>query len=129
MEGGGPANPGAGEQRGGILAAIDMHLVPRYDKKPGPELVRKVQGRDVILRGMLPCSAWTRGAGSCWRSCPCRPSDTADFVRILLRLARDAGMHAGLVMLDREFFSADVIRVLDDEEVECLIPCRNTMWW
>ena len=41
-------------------------------------------------------------------------------------MCRRTGAKIGTVMLDREFFSTDVIRVLEDLGVDYLIPCVNT---
>ena len=52
--------------------------------------------------------------------------DTACYVRKTISMCRRTGAKIGTVMLDREFFSTDVIRVLEDLGVDYLIPCVNT---
>ena len=52
--------------------------------------------------------------------------DTACYVRKTISMCRKTGAKIGTVMLDREFFSTDVIRVLEDLGVDYLIPCVNT---
>ena len=52
--------------------------------------------------------------------------DTACYVRKTVAMCRRTGARIGTVMLDREFFSTDVIRALGDLGVDYLIPCVNT---
>ena len=52
--------------------------------------------------------------------------DTADYVRRAIAMCRRTGAEIGTVMLDREFFSTDVIRTLEKLGVGYLIPCVNT---
>ena len=52
--------------------------------------------------------------------------DTACYVRKTIAMCRRTGAKIGTVMLDREFFSTDVIRMLENLGVDYLIPCVNT---
>ena len=52
--------------------------------------------------------------------------DTACYVRKAIAMCRRTGAKIGTVMLDREFFSTDVIRVLENLGADYLIPCVNT---
>ena len=52
--------------------------------------------------------------------------DTADYVRRAITACRGTGAEIGTAMLDREFFSTDVIRTLGELGVGYLIPCVNT---
>ena len=109
-------------------AAIDMHLIPRYDKKYGSELVRSkkksgtiVFERYITIQCIVKHCRLVLGA----LHMPAL-EDTADFVRKIIDSARRAGAELGVVMLDREFFSAAVISELDAAGVRCIIPCKNT---
>ncbi len=91
--------------------AIDMHLIPRYDKKHGKELVhsKKKNGTHVFERYItMQCIV-----AHCRLVLPVlyMPAleDTADFVRKIIDSAHLAGTEPAVVMLDREFFSASVI--------------------
>ena len=55
-----------------------------------------------------------------------RHSLNAIFVRKIIEHVRDAGVKPGLFLLDREFYSTDVIRTLDSMSVRYLIPGVNT---
>ena len=52
--------------------------------------------------------------------------DTSYYVRKTVAMCRRTGAKIGTVMLDREFFSTDVIRILWNLGVDYLIPCVNT---
>ena len=48
------------------------------------------------------------------------------FVRKIVEQVKHAGVNPSLILLDREFYSTDVIRTLDSMGVRCLIPGINT---
>ena len=50
----------------------------------------------------------------------------SDFVHRLVDLALQAGTDIRLVLLDREFFTTDVMKTLGDMTVRYIMPCRNT---
>ena len=52
--------------------------------------------------------------------------DASDFVRRIIRTCMDNRIKIGIAMLDREFFSTDVIRALNEMGVDYLMPCVNT---
>ncbi len=100
-----------------VTVAVDMHLIPRYDKSPGEELVRSksrdgtshferyitmqcIDEQKRIVLGTLPVPSLEDKAGS---------------VRKLLRMVGHEGVGVGLVLLDREFFATDVMAALDEE--------------
>ncbi len=117
----------------GLDAAIDFHSARRFDKKPGPELVR---GGDEASKSKASCEA------SCEASCAVRclaggrrltlgmfPHATADShagaVRALLASCKEHGVRLGKVMTDREFFSQSVVSLLRESGVKRLMPCPN----
>jgi len=117
--------PGDG---GGLEVAIDMHLIPRYDKSHGPELVgsKHKAGTNLFERYItVQCVMRHRRLVLGVLHMPA-PGDAADFVRRIVGAARDAGAGIATAMLDREFFAADVMAVLDGEGIGYVIPCRNT---
>ena len=116
------------KKKGGIIAAVDMHLIPRYDKKPGEELTRSrykdgttyferymtVQCVDANIK--LNLGAVHLGM----------LDSVPNSLHNLLESVRNAGVKVRLVMLDREFFSVDVITLLQKHDIPFLIPCKNT---
>ena len=111
-----------------VDVAIDMHLIPRYDKKHGAELVRSraKDGTHVFERYItIQCTVQNRRLVLGVLDMPSL-ENTADFVRKITGTAQDAGAFIGMVMLDREFFAAGVMGALGDMGVKYLVPCRNT---
>jgi hypothetical protein len=106
--------------------AIDLHLVPYYGqpesapeelyrgaKKAGTRKFHGYATAYVIFKGCR----WTVGLravshGDAWD----------DLVKQLLRQARQAGVKIGLVLLDRGFYSVEVIRYLQAARYPFLMP-------
>lgn len=108
--------------------AVDMHLIPRYDKSYGAELVRsKAKDGTYVFERYITVQCIVAG-GRLVLGVMHMPAleDLADFVRKIVCSARRTGAKVGTVMMDREFFAASVIAALDDMGVKYLIPCKNT---
>ena len=108
--------------------AVDMHLIPRYDKKYGRELVRsKFKSGTCIFERYITIQCIVAGHRLVL-GVLAMPAleDLADFVRKIIDSARNAGASLGIVMMDREFFSSEVIKTLDVMGISYLMPCRNT---
>ena len=108
--------------------AIDMHLIPRYDKKYGEELVRSKakSGTHVFERYItLQCIVQNRRLVLGIRTMPAL-ENTSDFVRKIVDSAQQAGASIGTVMMDREFFASSVMRTLEDADMKYVVPCKNT---
>ncbi|MDE0265629.1 MAG: hypothetical protein OXK17_01165 [Thaumarchaeota archaeon] len=119
---------GRGQDPVGWDLAIDMHLIPRYDKGHGAELVRSrsKKGTDRFERHITVQSV-TPGARLVVAVLPMpAPEQVADCVRTLPAACRDTGAGVGTVMADREFFSTAVLQTLVDMNIKYLVPCRNT---
>ena len=115
-------------KNGKITLAIDKHLIPRYDKKPGPELVRSkskkgtwkfeayitAQCVDPGLRMTL--AAYPIGAGE----------STAGFVRKIVAKCQSFGIPVRCVLMDREFFTVDTLDAMDKAKQAYMTPCKNT---
>ena len=108
--------------------AIDMHLIRRWDRKHEAELVRsKSKGRTGTFERYVVAQCVRPGVqlALALLHMPAL-EDTADYVRRAITACRGTGAEIGTVMLDREFFSTDVIRTLEELGVGYLIPCVNT---
>ena len=112
----------------GMTIAIDIHLIPRWGKKPGIDLMRSrrnngtgtferyitaqcVDGGPRLVLGVLHMGA---------------PEDVPDFVRDLIAVCRSVDCNIRTVLLDREFFSTRVFEALEKMGVGYLVPCKNT---
>ena len=111
-----------------IDIAIDMHLIRRWDRKHGAELVRsKSKGKTGSFERYIAAQCIKPGMQMVLALLHMPAlEDTACYVRKTISMCRRTGAKIGTVMLDREFFSTDVIRVLGDLGVDYLIPCVNT---
>ena len=111
-----------------IDIAIDMHLIRRWDRKHGAELVRsKSKGKTGSFERYIAAQCINPGIQMALALLHMPAlEDTAYYVRKTISMCRRTGAKIGTVMLDREFFSTDVIRVLGDLGVDYLIPCVNT---
>ena len=108
--------------------AIDMHLIPRWDRKHGAELVRsKSKGKTGSFERYIAAQCIKPGMQMALALLHMPAlEDTACYVRKTIAMCRRTGAKIGTVMLDREFFSTDVIRMLENLGVDYLIPCVNT---
>ena len=111
-----------------IDIAIDMHLIRRWDRKYGAELVRsKSKGKTGSFERYIAAQCLKPGIQMVLALLHMPAlEDTACYVRKTISMCRRTGAKIGTLMLDREFFSTDVIRVLGDLGVDYLIPCVNT---
>ena len=119
-----------GMVRRGALSdvAVDMHLIPRYDKKYGAELVRsKTKSGTYVFERYVTIQCLVRGSRLVLGvlRMPALES-VSTFVRKIVDFARRAGIGTGTVMMDREFFATDVMLELDALGVSYLVPCKNT---
>lgn len=119
---------GLGMLDGKLDRAIDMHLIPRYDAERGPELVRsKHKSGTTWFERYITIQSVTPGLRLVLGALPMPAlGEKADFVRELIHICRGHGVRIGVVMADREFFAAGVLRVFEDEGLRYVIPCRNT---
>ena len=119
---------GLGMLGGELDLAVDMHLIPRYDAKRGPELVRsKHKSGTTWFERYITIQSVTPGLRLVLGALPMPAlGEKADFVRQLIHICRGHGVRIGVVMADREFFAAGVLRVFEDEGLRYLVPCRNT---
>ena len=112
----------------GLDIAIDMHLIPRYDRIPGEELTRSKykNGTTYFERYMtVQCvndSMRVILAASYLKMLESVP----DYVDIVLKTMAEMDIKIHLVLLDREFFSVDAISRLQENNVKFLMPCKNT---
>ena len=106
--------------------AIDMHLIRRWDRKHGAELVRsKSKGRTGTFERYVVAQCVRPGVQLALLHMPAL-EDTADYVRRAITACRRTGAGIGTVMLDRGFFSTDVIGTLEELGVGYLVSCVNT---
>ena len=109
------------------VIATDKHLIPRHDKKWGPDLVRdKYKSDTSVFETYITVQYANSKCRLVLASMPMGAfSFTPKFVRKIVQFCEDVGAKSRLILLDREFYPTDVIRELDDLGVQYLIPCTN----
>ncbi len=111
----------------GITIAIDTHLVPSHGHASGPGTpclggqaadpfehyvtVQRVDAGPRLFLGALPLLASGSVGGT---------------VRDLVRSCQDEGVRIRMVLLDRGFFTTDVVAALDGLRINYLMPCGST---
>ncbi len=110
--------------------AIDFHNIRRFDKKPGPELVRggdKASKSKAFYETYCTIQCLVDGQRLTLGMFPYTSADShAVAVRALLASCREHGVRLGKVMMDREFFSQSMVSLLQESGVKWLMPCPNT---
>lgn len=114
--------------REGLTIAIDMHLIPRYDRIKGPELTRsKSKAGTGLFERYITAQCVDDNARLILGCLPVYASESIpDMVRCILEMVHKTGCKIKLVLLDREFFSTGVIQEIIDMHVDYLMPCTNT---
>ena len=112
----------------GFDIAIDMHLIPRYDRVPGEELTRAKykNGTTYFERYMTVQCVNDKMRTVLAASYLKRLESVPDYVDIVLKTMTDMDIKIHMVLLDREFFSIDAIGRLQENSVKFLMPCKNT---
>ena len=110
--------------KGGVLVAIDKHLIPRHDKDNMSHLTRsKPKGgtskfecyatMHVVAErvpAILECMQVTRSV------------DDADFVRKFVQKLKGYRIRARLLLMDREFYSTEIINLVSEHRCKFLMP-------
>ena len=111
----------------GITVAVDVHKIPRHDRKPGAELMRgKYKNGATYFEAYITIHCVVAGIRLVLAVLPMHAGDTvAEFVPKILELCIKVPK-ISLIMMDREFFSAETISYLRGIDIPYLIPCRNT---
>ena len=112
----------------GLDVAIDMHLIPRYDRVPGEDLTRSKykNGTTYFERYMTVQCVNDKMRVVLAAIYLKRLESVPDCVDIVLKTMAEMDIKIHLVLLDREFFSVDAIGRLQDNNVKFLMPCKNT---
>ena len=113
---------------GPVEISLDGHKIPRDDKKQRPELVNsKSKNRISQFESYVTAQCITRGRKIILGVVPQRKLETvSDIVPKLIHICRRARVEIGMVMMDREFFTAQVIKYMNEDDVPFLIPCKDT---
>jgi hypothetical protein len=112
-----------------VMAAIDKHDLPRYDKDVDKGFLRRGKRKDGTTRfetyATLQCVEEGRRA-----QIACQQTglfaENADVVESLVTASRLEGVRVFLLLVDREFFSSRVMNRMYRLRQRFLMPCRLT---
>lgn len=112
----------------GMVVAIDMHLIPRYDRTRGEELTRsRYKNGTKYFERYITIQCVNDGIRL---NLGCLPvpalASVPDMVRVIIQECLNYGIMIKLCLFDREFFSAENISNLNELNIPYLMPCRNT---
>jgi hypothetical protein len=112
---------------GGWTMALDMHKICRYDRTRGEELTRsKYENGTMYFERYMSVQCTDEGSHLNLASLPVYMLDSVpEKVRQILAGCIRRGVRIKLVLLDREFFTVDAIRALNDLGTDYLMPCSN----
>ncbi len=110
--------------KGGVLVAIDKHLIPRHDKDNMSHLIwskpKGGTGRFECYATMHVVAEQVPTILECMQVT--RSVDNADFVRKFMQKLRDYRIRARLLLMDREFYSTEIIRLVSEQRRKFLMP-------
>ena len=126
-------------QKGGkgsphVTVAIDEHDIRRYDKNHDG-LVKTYYDRGTAYRERYVVAQIVDGKNMKKNNEPAlflgaanvvQGYNKTDFVRKIIQFCLDQGVKIDLLLLDRGFFSVDIINMLNDMGMNWLMPCVNT---
>ena len=117
-----------GIMNGAITIAIDKHLIPRYDKRPGPELLRSKSKKGTWkFEAYITAQCVDAGSRLTLAVLPIGMGDsTAEFVRKITQICRRQNIKIRCFLMDREFFSAYVLNNMNSDNQRYVVPCKNT---
>ena len=113
---------------GRMDVAMDMHLIPRWNAKKTGDLVRsKMKSGTTWFERYVTVQCVSAGSQITVAAAH-MPSleSTAGFVSKAIDICERGGADIRNVLLDRGFFSGDVIGALNGAGVGYLMPCPNT---
>ena len=112
----------------GLMVAIDMHLIRRYDRIRGPHLTRsKNKNGTTYFERYITVQCVNAGSRLVLGVLPVPALESVPkMVRGMIDQCTVEGAKIKLALLDRGFFSTDVIGTLDSMKVGYLMPCSNT---
>ena len=117
-----------GHLDGPVEISLDGHKMPRDDRRQRPELINSMsKKRTGQFEAYVTAQCIAAGQKITLGVVPQRKLETvSDIVPKLIHICRRAGVEIGVVMMDREFFTAQVIKHMNENDIPFLIPCKHT---
>lgn len=109
--------------------AIDFHDVGRYDRNPNMRFMRhsKYKNGTHLFNTLASIHCVTEGSRACLGVLPrTREMFPVEAVAALLDMCQNNGIAVGTLLLDREFYSAGVMDLLEARDITWLMPAVKT---
>ena len=112
----------------GLTIAIDLHLIPRYDRNRGEELIKsRYKNGTKHFEGYITVQCVDKNAHLVLGVLPIQTKKNIHLaVDAIMQICLKLGIKIRLTLLDREFFTVGTISLLDRLGIGYLMPCRNT---
>ena len=112
----------------GLTIAIDLHLIPRYDRNEGEELITSLYKKGTKhFEGYITVQCVDKNAHLVLGVLPITTKKNIHLaVDAIMQICLKFEIKIRLALLDREFFTVGTILVLDRLGIGYLMPCRNT---
>ena len=117
-----------GMLHGPIDAAIDMHKIGRYDRRPDMTNMIKSKSQNGICNfNCLETAQCVVGGSRATLGAilATRADFKADIVARLLEMCGKDGIVVNLLTLDREFFTREIVRMPDERGIRFLMPATK----
>ena len=109
--------------------AIDFHDICRYDRNPDMKFMRysKHKNGTYLFNTLASVHCVTEGERACLGVLVrTRETFPADAVAALLDMCRNNGIQIRMLLLDREFYSAGIMNLLEGRGITWLMPAVKT---
>ncbi len=112
----------------GLTIAIDLHKIARYDRSHDENLSRqKKKDGTTYVELYITIQCVDDGLGLTLGALYVKRLDSVpESAGLILGRLERAGIKVRLLLPGREFFSVEVIAMLQKRNVKFLMPCRNT---
>ena len=114
--------------KSGLTIAIDLHLISRYDRKRGEELIiSRYKNGTKYFEGYITVQCVDKNAHLVLGVLPIQTKKNIHLaLDAIMQICLKLEMKIRLALLDREFFTVGSISVLDRLDIGYQMPCRNT---
>ena len=111
-----------------LTLAIDLHLIPRYDRNRGEELITsRYKNGTKYFEGYITVQCVDKKVHLILGVLPIETKKNIHLpVKDILQICQKYGIKIRVVLFDREFFTTGTISLMNQLDIGYLMPCRNT---
>ena len=114
--------------KSGFTIAIDIHLIPRYDRNRGKELIKsRYKNGTKHFEGYITVQCVDKNIHLVLGVLPIETKKNIHLaVEDIMQICLKYGIKIRLALFDREFFTTGTISLMNRLDIGYLMPCRNT---